>query len=147
MDPTNDQSDDDLTEESSDEDDEEEHRPAPKAKAKRAVNGAKKAKTTAPAPKRQKKQITAATNGDAGPAEGQGQTFKTDSSFFSECLLFLHFPSFLVVSLVMYVWNAADTQMHYSLPISLLLPSSKTGSRTTNRPLTMKYLRKLLFTN
>jgi hypothetical protein len=57
------------------------------------VNGTKKAKTaTAPAPKRPRKQA-APTNGDAGPAEVQGENFKTDSPFFSE---YLHFSSFLI---------------------------------------------------
>jgi cohesin complex subunit SA-1/2 len=57
----------------------------------------KKAKAaTAPAPKRPRKQA-APTNGDAGPAEVQGENFKTDSAFFSEYhILFLtHFPSFI----------------------------------------------------
>ena len=39
----------------------------------------------ASAPKRPRKQA-APTNGDAGPAEAQGENFKTDSAFFSECL-------------------------------------------------------------
>ena len=77
-----------MSEESSEEEDdseEEESRPAPKTKTKRAVNGTKKtAATTKTAPKRARKSAAGVVNGDAGAAEVQGETFKTDSAFFSE---------------------------------------------------------------
>jgi hypothetical protein len=62
------------------------------------VNGTKKAKAaTAPAPKRARKQAATTANGDSGATEVQGENFKTDSAFFSECRIpFLpHFLSFL----------------------------------------------------
>ena len=77
------QSDED-SEDESDDDEEDDHRPAPKAapKPKRAANGTRKGKSTnGPAPKKQRKQAPAATNGDP-VGEPQGE-FKTDSAFFS----------------------------------------------------------------
>jgi len=84
-----------MSEESSEEDDEseEESRPAPRTKAKRAVNGTKKtAATTKTAPKRARKPAAGVVNGDAGAAEVQGETFKTDSAFFSEFPFLPPFP-------------------------------------------------------
>jgi hypothetical protein len=91
------QSDEDSDEESDDDDEEDSHRPATKAapKPKRAVNGTRKGKSTngnGPAPKKQRKQAIAPTNGETA-AEPQGESFKTDSAFFSMSLLFLSYWS------------------------------------------------------
>jgi len=85
-----------MSEESREEEDdseEEESRPAPKTKTKRAVNGTKKtAATTKTAPKRARKSAAGVVNGDAGAAEVQGETFKTDSAFFSKLPFLPSFP-------------------------------------------------------
>jgi hypothetical protein len=89
------QSDEDSDEETDDDDEEDSHRPAPKTapKPKRAVNGTRKGKSTngnGPAPKKQRKQAPTATNGETG-VDPQGESFKTDSAFFSMSFLSLPF--------------------------------------------------------
>lgn len=60
-----------------------EAQPARPKNVKAKTNGVKKVKTSGPAaPKRPRKK--AVTNGDGPSTEGQAETFKEDSSFFSQ---------------------------------------------------------------